>query len=764
MNRMMGGIFCLLLLLVSEVRGENLIENADFRKGTSGLQNSNAAEMISDADRQAGKGDLLLKNGSVGFRVMWRKQESGVYRCKVRFRNIEKSNGAGLMVVVQDRDGTILKIAAQEKRINEDIVCTAMVPISREVKSLWIALSGRKDGKPVALDQLSLEPEPNARETRIPPVPKLTVQSWLPFQVEATFNNHQYASRGAQLERSVDGGEFTVVAESASYCHRLMDPKAIPGSRSVYRLRLRSDGGMSEYSDEKALTVPAWTRSAGNSIYYIDATSGNDANSGLSPEQAWKSLARAICQIYGNGDRLLFHRGGIWTGKLDLHGGGSAEAPVQVGSYGEGPRPRIDGNGLFAIRIRNSSHWEISGLELTNRQPMSDEVRKKLKPGDIFLPVYNRSQRKIGLMLELENFGEAENIVIRDLHIHDVDGRQQDKANGGIKVRIDGWQKPSRYRKLVIENNRLNNVCRSGIVFRVFPHAYRKDWYPSTDVKIIGNRLYDIGGDGIVPWASDGALIANNEVWRSSCTAREANAGIWPWSCDNTLITGNLVADTAKHANNVDGQGYDVDTNNYNTIVENNLSLRNKGGFILICGERTPVSDWSNRRAIIRNNISIADGSKWGGIISFAKTLDDISIYNNTFLIPQSSTCLFFFTDWQRGRHPDQMKGIRFYHNLIYTDRDLMHLNAHDDWDIHHNLFWGSGAQELSQVGYSNRLADPRFSGEIDLSADIPSQLEKLRPSFTHGTAVGNSKLDRDYFGEVSPGTWCGALAPKQQQ
>ena len=74
--------------------------------------------MISDADRQAGKGDLLLKNGSVGFRVMWRKQESGVYRCKVRFRNIEKSNGAGLMVVVQDRDGTILKIAAQEKRIN----------------------------------------------------------------------------------------------------------------------------------------------------------------------------------------------------------------------------------------------------------------------------------------------------------------------------------------------------------------------------------------------------------------------------------------------------------------------------------------------------------------------------------------------------------------------------------------------------------------------------------------------------------------------
>ena len=93
-----------------------------------------------------------------------------------------------------------------------------------------------------------------------------------------------------------------------------------------------------------------------------------------------------------------------------------------------------------------------------------------------------------------------------------------------------------------------------------------------------------------------------------------------------------------------------------------------------------------------------------------------------------------------------------------------MHLNAHDDWDIHHNLFWGSGAQELSQVGYSNRLADPRFSGEIDLSADIPSQLEKLRPSFTHGTAVGNSKLDRDYFGEVSPGTWCGALAPKQQQ
>lgn len=78
--------------------------------------------------------------------------------------------------------------------------------------------------------------------------------------------------------------------------------------------------------------------------YYV-SHNGNDANSGTSPAQAWRSIVRAQ-QGMNNlqpGDQLLFERGGTYPGLLSLYRSGTAAQPIVYGAYGTGEKPIISG-------------------------------------------------------------------------------------------------------------------------------------------------------------------------------------------------------------------------------------------------------------------------------------------------------------------------------------------------------------------------------------------------------------------------------------
>ena len=49
--------------------------------------------------------------------------------------------------------------------------------------------------------------------------------------------------------------------------------------------------------------------------YYISATSGNDSNSGTSPNSAWETIDKVNEQTFSAGDIVLFKRGDIWEGE-----------------------------------------------------------------------------------------------------------------------------------------------------------------------------------------------------------------------------------------------------------------------------------------------------------------------------------------------------------------------------------------------------------------------------------------------------------------
>ncbi len=57
---------------------------------------------------------------------------------------------------------------------------------------------------------------------------------------------------------------------------------------------------------------------------YVDATGGSDANNGLSPSSAWKTIDRVNAPTFAPGDSILFKRGETFKGDgVSGHRGGN---------------------------------------------------------------------------------------------------------------------------------------------------------------------------------------------------------------------------------------------------------------------------------------------------------------------------------------------------------------------------------------------------------------------------------------------------------
>ena len=384
------------------------------------------------------------------------------------------------------------------------------------------------------------------------------------------------------------------------------------------------------------LLLAALSLEASAAAFFIDSNRGSDSNSGASPKLAWKTLDKVNATTFGPGDRVLFRRGGVWTGQLAPHGSGSDGAAVVFDSYGAGPRPRIDGDGEDAVRLYNVQFFELRGFEITNR-------------GD-------RPAVRRGVHVFLDNFGTARHIVLAGLYIHDVNGTNEKKDNGGIIFRTLGDRVPTRFDGLTIERNIVWRVDRSAIAAQSY-HMWRTRWFPSLNVVIRDNFVDDIGGDGIVPWATDGALVEHNIALHCNRRAATYNAGIWPWSADNTVFQLNEAAFT--HTT-MDGQGFDSDYNSRNTLFQYNYSHDNDGGFLLICtpGKRNQNENLGNVGTTVRHNISRNDRAR---IFHLAGAPEHTLIHDNAIYVgPQFDVQMLITTDWDGWADDAIVRANRF--------------------------------------------------------------------------------------------------------
>lgn len=478
--------------------------------------------------------------------------------------------------------------------------------------------------------------------------------------------------------------------------------------------------------------------------FYVDSANGRDDHSGIRPDDAWQTLAKVNGTVFQPGDHIFLRAGSAWKGQLWPKGSGTPGHPILLSGYGRGARPRIEGAGLVedAVLLKNQEYWEISELEITNTGS-GEAVRR-------------------GVHVATENFGEARHIYLRSLFVHDVNGTDDMKENGGIIYTSNGDSKPSRFVDLRIANNRLERVDRNGIM-GWSTHWGRQKWYPSLKVVIAGNRLENIGGDGIVVVATDGALVEKNIVGHANQRSKGNNVAIWAWSADNTIIQNNeAFATKGKH----DSEGFDSDWNSRNTIIQYNYSHDNEGGFVLVCNDGSvgPEYNIGNTGTIVRYNISRNDHRK---IVNFAGPTANTLIHNNTIYLDKTEKgSLLVFSDWS-GWASD----TKFYNNIFYSGGDFVFASSlfvtpEESYEFSPGYGGSTGNSFDSNMYFSMKVpedvhaltSDPMFTAAAEQSKDhlsLPAfRLKRGSPAINSGKEIPNNG-GKDFFGTKVPS--CGS-------
>ena len=326
---------------------------------------------------------------------------------------------------------------------------------------------------------------------------------------------------------------------------------------------------------------------------YIDSNEGDDKNSGNSKQNAWATLVNLDKTKLKPGTTIYLKANSEFNGFIEINDSGIKGNPIILKSYGNGKKPIINGNGekKYTILLNNVEQIIIDGIEITNKGSQRLEART-------------------GLTILAENSGDLNNIIIQNMVIRDVNGSLVKNDGGGsaILIRKFGEKLKSRINGLKILNNHIYKTERNAINFRA--SVDRDKWYPNLNVIVKNNLIEKVPGDGIVIFGCDGAIVEHNTLrdFPDILPDSEAAAGIWPFSSDNTIIQFNEVSG---HKAKWDGQGYDSDWNSVGTIIQNNYSHDNYGGFLLVCNAGSSYGKNINIgtvNTIIRNNLSINDG------------------------------------------------------------------------------------------------------------------------------------------------------------
>ncbi len=360
-------------------------------------------------------------------------------------------------------------------------------------------------------------------------------------------------------------------------------------------------------------------------IYYLDSQYGNDKNDGLSRQTAFRSLEKINELTLTGGDKVLIKAGTVYEGSLHpkrQRGNGI----IYINRYGVGEKPLIKGTGDPTIWLENFDEVEVENIAVTNVK------------GEIGIHAVNT----VG--------GAMNHIHIKNCHVsHINDDRHSYKRDDGGII-CGSWSEPEQgpgwFDDLVIEDNEIYNACRTGILvttmwasrYKEWSHndyvSDEEGWWPSYGVVIRGNRVERVAGDGIFIIGTVDAVMEWNTVYYINTDppkVQVANAGIWPQASNNCLIQFNESAYAHKPEGFGDAQGFDVDHNCRNTILQYNYSHDNGGGALTQC---EPPNNQGGEfgGTIFRNNLSVNDGHIRGEILCLWGPVKNCIIENNTFV------------------------------------------------------------------------------------------------------------------------------------
>lgn len=528
----------------------------------------------------------------------------------------------------------------------------------------------------------------------------------------------------ASSESAASSGQGTASSGSAS---KPSDNANVPA---------RGDKDGQEFNGE-------WVEEASYMTFYVDNQNGNDSNDGTAPSRAWKTVRKVNRTAFEPGTRILFKAGGIWNEGLSLKSSGTNGFHIIVDKYGSGAKPIINGNGEgAAVLLSNVQYVEVRNLEITNTSDTPGNRKGVYVTGG--------GQTAPGVY---DEGGYKRHVYLINLDIHDVTANSGGRWEGGIIFYSALSKNPVAFEDVLVQGCTVKNTDANGMSFvSDYNNRVGVDWgsakyFPSKNVVYRGNYIADVGGDGLYVNCVESPLMEYNVVTNTSW-AEGAYAGMWPHNSSNTVMQFNEAFANRKVGG--DGQGFDVDINCENSVVQYNYSHDNEGGFILLCTDGN--ANGYNRNITVRYNISQNDKD---ALFTLSGPISDVKIYNNSFYVqPGVSPAprVVGSYDWGTGKSP---RDVRFTNNIFYVDAaggsDYFQIKENVVFD--NNLFYGAyNFSALPQV--NSILKNPLFvspgSGGNGLNSVEGYKLKAGSPCIGAGKPLtGNG--GRDYFGAAVP-------------
>ena len=500
------------------------------------------------------------------------------------------------------------------------------------------------------------------------------------------------------------------------------------------------------------------------------ATVGGDG----SFERPYNSLEKISVVEFEAGTHIYIERGSKFFGSLavsDAHG--TKNEPIVVTAYGEGEKPKIDGNDLSGggvLYISNCDNLIVEQLELFDSATSEGDRRGALITCD-----NNKGTEEVVTY---------KNITLKDLYIHDINGfrdaensgmAMESKITGGIHVwsndglgRIDG---------LNIVGCEISNVSNVGIA--TWYHVERKDSgsvtvkkvspydgyfnnYAHLNVLIKDNEINFIGKNAIFARHLYGGVIEYNVIHDTAIHCVSGNTIVTSY-VDGTIVQynegyRNMASPRPSDGKYQDGCMLDADLASKDTIWQYNYSHDNSFGLFLNCTYNN-----SNFKdvATVRYNLSVNDkGNK--GVIYINYASNGIYVYNNTIVTS---------TDTEYVIQSNAERKSFFYNNLIYNRSPKAKFLVEDGCGLKasNNLIFNENNCNISGLDYfksvnENGIYDknPLFLGQLPTESVLGIKnldcykLANNSPALNGGKNLGEFK---DFFGndyKNSIGFYCG--------
>ena len=468
--------------------------------------------------------------------------------------------------------------------------------------------------------------------------------------------------------------------------------------------------------------LDSWLRvHAAPATYYVDATAGDDAAAGTSPQTAWKTLARVAKAELADGDAVLLRRGATFRETLTPPRGGRAGWPIRFGAYGEGAPPRISGadpvrdfapvaagnDATYSADLAAEPNDVYEGETPLARQETAETVAAT--PGswcwgkaDKTLRVHCTDSKPPGSRIEavvrrygVHRNGGADHVIVEDLRVERVADtgiysrdnhywivRRCTVRDVGLRgVMIAGnasTRTPARGCR--VEQNRIERIRRYK---PQAPQAAGIMAYGTDSAAIVENHIRPVVGFGVVAHCAGqsgrGATSINDTIARNEIVDA-GEGGINVMGCEGTRVVANHIhhgkgmgigvnygSDRAYLANNLihdlaesdDGTHYNgIDINvNANHGVCVHNTVRAVGRF---CFTIEDYRGLACQRWVVANNVFDARGNvPQGAAIQVFPKVTQLTLRNNLYWAPPG------FPGAMRW-----LKGAKSFRDSLYNDMD----------------------------------------------------------------------------------------------